>query len=51
MKKIFAIWLLLLFGVFNVNAASGITNYGLPQEPDRLRILGVGNSFTDDGMM
>lgn len=51
MKKIFAIWLLLLFGVLNVNAASGITNYGLPQEPDTLRILGVGNSFTDDGMM
>ncbi len=26
-------------------------NYPLPQQPDTLRILGIGNSFTDDGMM
>ena len=27
------------------------TNYPLPQNPDTLRILCIGNSFTDDGMM
>ncbi len=26
-------------------------NHPLPQMPDTLRILGIGNSFTDDGMM
>ena len=26
-------------------------NYPIPQRPDTLRILGIGNSFTDDGMM
>ncbi len=26
-------------------------NHPLPQQPDTLRILGIGNSFTDDGMM
>ncbi len=28
-----------------------IPNHPLPQQPDTLRILGIGNSFTDDGMM
>lgn len=28
-----------------------LTNYPIPSQPDTLRILGWGNSFTDDGMM
>ncbi len=32
-------------------AAREIPNNPLPQNPDTLRILGIGNSFTDDGMM
>lgn len=31
--------------------AQRFPNYPLPQQPDTLRILGIGNSFTDDGMM
>ncbi len=32
-------------------SAQEIPNFPLPQRPDTLRILGIGNSFTDDGMM
>ena len=31
--------------------AQKFPNYLIPQQPDTLRILGIGNSFTDDGMM
>ncbi len=31
--------------------AQKFVNYPFPQQPDTLRILGIGNSFTDDGMM
>ena len=31
--------------------AQKLPNYPIPQRPDTLRILGIGNSFTDDGMM
>lgn len=31
--------------------AQKFPNYPIPQHPDTLRILGIGNSFTDDGMM
>lgn len=31
--------------------AAAVDNYPLPQGRDTLRILGLGNSFTDDGMM
>ena len=31
--------------------AQKFPNYPIPQQPDTLRILGIGNSFTDDGMM
>jgi len=31
--------------------AQKLPNYPIPQQPDTLRILGIGNSFTDDGMM
>ena len=51
MKKTLVVLFLVLAGALNAGAASGLTNYSLPQEPDTLRILGVGNSFTDDGMM
>ena len=30
--------------------ARQFSNYPIPQRPDTLRILGIGNSFTDDGM-
>lgn len=51
MKKILLVMLLVALATININAAHGVPNYPLPQEPDTLRILGVGNSFTDDGMM
>ena len=51
MKKILLVLLLVALATININAAHGVPNYPLPQEPDTLRILGVGNSFTDDGMM
>ena len=51
MKKFVLVLLISIIGVFGGSAANGITNYPIPQEPDTLRILGVGNSFTDDGMM
>lgn len=31
--------------------AQKFLNYPIPRQPDTLRILGIGNSFTDDGMM
>ena len=34
-----------------VQAQPQAPNFPLPVQPDTLRILGVGNSFTDDGMM
>lgn len=51
MRKIVFVVIVTIFGFLCGNAASGITNYPIPQQPDTLRILGVGNSFTDDGMM
>lgn len=42
--------LLLCLGCLRA-AAQHLPNYPIPQHPDTLRILGVGNSFTDDGMM
>lgn len=41
---------LLLCTASALRAQSPFPNYPLPQRPDTLRILGVGNSFTDDGM-
>ena len=32
-----------------LHAQVRIDNYPLPQHPDTLRILAVGNSFSDDG--
>lgn len=50
MKHSFCLFLLLLcFGCGRLSAQDYV-NYPLPQRPDTLRILGVGNSFTDDGM-
>lgn len=49
------VWVVLLGAVFST--AAGQTGSvclwakGLPERSDTLRILGVGNSFTDDGMM
>ncbi len=38
--------------LISMNASAQKTpNHPLPQQPDTLRILGIGNSFTDDGMM
>lgn len=43
--------LLLLAACCVCGAFGQIRNYPLPQCPDTLRILGLGNSFTDDGMV
>lgn len=51
MKKCLIVAIFLVFAALHINAADNFTNYPLPQQPDTLRILGVGNSFTDDGMM
>ena len=45
--------LLLLFGLCILCSdafARQFPNYPIPQRPDTLRILGIGNSFTEDGM-
>ncbi len=48
LRQTVAILLLIVgFSVFGQK----FPNYSLPQQPDTLRILGIGNSFTDDGMM
>ncbi len=51
MKKIAFALLFTLVSVFCSYSADLVPNYPLPHKPDTLRILGVGNSFTDDGMM
>ncbi len=40
-----------LAGAIHTSTAQTCPNHPLPQNPDTLRILGIGNSFTDDGMM
>lgn len=49
------VWFVLLAAVCPAvqgqGAAECLRANGLPERPDTLRILGVGNSFTDDGMM
>ncbi|MEG2365376.1 MAG: DUF4886 domain-containing protein [Alistipes sp.] len=47
---IFALCLSLSTAVYGIER-NDILNNPLPESPDTLRILGVGNSFTDDGMM
>lgn len=53
MKRIFRtfcfLWVLLVAVV--LRAQPQAPNFPLPERPYTLRILGVGNSFTDDGMM
>ncbi len=51
MKKFVMIVIMALACAISGSAASSVTNYPIPVRPDTLRILGVGNSFTDDGMM
>lgn len=51
MKQLFRF--LLLFGLCILCSdafARQFPNYPIPQRPDTLRILGIGNSFTEDGM-
>jgi len=48
-KKLFAL-LVVCFHLVSISVFAQ-TNYPIPQNPDTLRILGIGNSFTDDGMM
>lgn len=50
MKKISFLILILCLSTFCGSAANGLTNYPIPHQPKTLRILGIGNSFTDDGM-
>lgn len=52
MKIILQLFLLLVLAVSSAGfpATRETANHPLPQHPDTLRILGVGNSFTDDGM-
>lgn len=42
--------LLAFFAVVTASAQDRFDNYPLPSAPDTLRILAVGNSFSDDGM-
>lgn len=53
MKRLyrFALCALALLAVLTLRAQPEAPNFPLPVQPDTLRILGVGNSFTDDGMM
>ena len=48
MRRLIAI-ILLLVPVLGAGAQERFANYPLPQNPDTLRILAVGNSFSDDG--
>ena len=47
-KRFFLI-LTAVFVAMGLTAQPRIDNYPLPQHPDTLRILAVGNSFSDDG--
>jgi hypothetical protein len=47
--KRFLLTLAAVFVVLSLSAQVRIDNYPLPQHPDTLRILAVGNSFSDDG--
>lgn len=47
MRRLFCI--LFLFVTLSAAAQGHIENYPLPSDPDTLRILAVGNSFSDDG--
>lgn len=47
----FALCAFALLAVLALRAQPEAPNFPLPVQPDTLRILGVGNSFTDDGMM
>jgi hypothetical protein len=48
MKRFFLSFTALLVAI-GLSAQASIDNYPLPQHPDTLRILAVGNSFSDDG--
>ena len=48
-RTVCVLWVLFVAAV--VRAQPQAPNFPLPERPDTLRILGVGNSFTDDGMM
>ena len=47
--KRFFLTLVALVAATGLFAQARIDNYPLPQQPDTLRILAVGNSFSDDG--
>ena len=47
--KRFLLTLIALLVAIGLSAQASIGNYPLPQHPDTLRILAVGNSFSDDG--
>ena len=47
--KRFLLTLAALIAAVDLSAQVSIDNYPLPQHPDTLRILAVGNSFSDDG--
>ncbi len=52
MNKTLKLLILITLISFSVTVfARNTPNNPLPQKPDTLRILGIGNSFTDDGMM
>ncbi|MDD6210333.1 MAG: DUF4886 domain-containing protein [Bacteroidales bacterium] len=52
MKHLLRTVLIIGLSIFYISVSGqNITNYPIPQNPDTLRILGIGNSFTDDGMM
>ncbi len=52
MKNTLRIFAVISLIIISTSALAQKTpNHPLPQQPDTLRILGIGNSFTDDGMM
>jgi hypothetical protein len=48
MRRLFCFCILFLT-LFSAGARERSANYPLPSDPDTLRILAVGNSFSDDG--
>ncbi len=49
MSKKLSLIVLALLAFLRLGAQGQFVNYPLPQDPDTLRILAVGNSFSDDG--
>ncbi|MCI1778350.1 MAG: DUF4886 domain-containing protein [Bacteroidales bacterium] len=49
-KRKFILFILAILALSSVHAQKIFDNPALPKKPDTLKILGIGNSFTEDGM-